>query len=109
MNDAFLDQTLDLTRAQVASARQPGLEHLKGARSAEAAARNFEAFFIARMLDQVFEGVETDGLFGGGQGEKVWRSMLNQEYGKVIAKQKGVGIADMVQAEILKIQEDANQ
>lgn len=109
MNDAFLDQALDLNRAQIASSRRPDLSHLKGARSADAAAQNFEAFFLARMLDQMFEGVETGGLFGGGQGERVWRSMLNQEYGKVIAKQGGVGIADMVKAEILKLQEDAQR
>ena len=46
------------------------------------------------------------GLFGGGQGEKIYRSMMVQEYGKAVAKAGGVGIADAVQREILKMQEN---
>jgi Rod binding domain-containing protein len=44
-------------------------------------------------------------MFGGGQGEKVFRSLLFQEYGKQTAKAGGIGIADMVQKEILRLQE----
>ena len=53
----------------------------------------------------MFAGVKTDGPFGGGQGEKVFRSMLVQEYGKAAAKAGGFGLADEVQREILSLQE----
>jgi Rod binding domain-containing protein len=50
--------------------------------------------------------VDTEGLFGGGQSEKIFRSMMVDEYGKAIAQAGGVGIADAVQREILKMQEN---
>jgi Rod binding domain-containing protein len=68
-------------------------------------AEDFEAFFISMYLESMFSGVETDGPFGGGQAEGVYRSMLNQEVGKSIAKTGGIGIADNVLREIIKMQE----
>ena len=53
----------------------------------------------------MFAGIRTDGTFGGGQGENVYRSMMMQEYGKVVAKGSGIGIADSVYRSILQIQE----
>ena len=69
------------------------------------AAEEFESFFLARMLDDMFSGLKTDGLFGGGQGETMYRGLLNEQYGKVIADAGGGGIADTVFREILKLQE----
>jgi Rod binding domain-containing protein len=71
----------------------------------DAAAQEFEAVFISQMLTQMWAGVETDGMFGGGHAEDIYRSLLIDEYGKVIAKQGGLGIADHVKAEMLAIQE----
>jgi len=69
-------------------------------------AQEFEAMFISEMLSPVFESLDTGGLFGGGQGEKIYRSMMVQEYGKAIAQAGGIGIADTVQSEILRMQEN---
>jgi len=69
------------------------------------AAEQFEAVFIAQMLAPMLEGLETDGIFGGGSGEQVYRSMLVEEYGKAIARSGGLGIADQVERELLKLQE----
>ncbi|MEE8549613.1 MAG: rod-binding protein [Alphaproteobacteria bacterium] len=75
------------------------------AAEARKAAEDFEAFFLAQFIDRMFADLPTDGMFGGGQGEKVFRSLLSQEYGKVMARTGGVGIADSVYREILKHQE----
>ncbi len=69
------------------------------------ASEEFEALFISEMLAPVFEGLQTEGMFGGGQGEEIYRSLMVQEYGKAIAKAGGIGIADTVQREILRMQE----
>ena len=69
------------------------------------AAEEFEAVFLSQMLAPMFEGLETDELFGGGPGEDIYRSILVEEYGKAIARSGGVGIADAVQREILRLQE----
>ncbi len=44
-------------------------------------------------------------MFGGGQSEKVYRSMLNQYYAEAVSKRGGIGIADAVYSEILKLQQ----
>ncbi|MCE2510746.1 MAG: rod-binding protein [Alphaproteobacteria bacterium] len=73
--------------------------------AARRAAEDFESFFIAQMVGTMFANLKTDGPFGGGFGETIYRSMLADEYGKVMSRRGGVGIADAVEREILKLQE----
>ncbi|HXQ50992.1 MAG TPA: rod-binding protein [Stellaceae bacterium] len=73
--------------------------------AARKAAQDFESFFLSQSFESMFDGVDTKGLFGGGEGENIYRSLLLQEYSKVAAKSGGVGIADAVQREILRQQE----
>lgn len=68
-------------------------------------AEDFEAFFLSQFIENMFAGVKTDSQFGGGQGEDIFRSVLTQEYGKVMARNGGIGIADSVYREIIKLQE----
>lgn len=73
-------------------------------------AQDFEAVFLGQMLTPMFESLETDGLFGGGSGERMYRSLLVEEYGKALARSGGVGIADAVTRQVLAQQEiDARQ
>lgn len=72
---------------------------------AREAAQEFEAVFLAQMVSHMFAGIKTDKNFGGGSSEDIYRSMMAQEYGKTLAKAGGIGIADQVMAEIIRIQE----
>ena len=69
------------------------------------AAQDFEAVFLSQMLESMFKGIKTDGPFGGGHAEEMMRSFMLQEYGKVMAANGGVGIADAVKRELLHAQE----
>jgi Rod binding domain-containing protein len=71
---------------------------------AEAVAQEFERMFVAEMLQPMFAGIDTDGPFGGGQAEDVFRPMLLDRYADAVAKAGGVGIADAVLKEILRLQ-----
>ncbi len=73
------------------------------------AAEEFEAVFIAQMMAPMFQGLETDELFGGGPGEDIYRSVLVEEYGKSIARAGGIGLSDAIQREILRLQEASQQ
>lgn len=73
--------------------------------AARRAAEEFESFFVARMLEHMFDGVSTEPPFGGGNGEKIWRSFLIEEYGGLIARTGGLGIADAVERQLLRVQE----
>lgn len=69
------------------------------------AAQDFEAFFITHSFSEMASDIEPDSLFGGGEGEGIFKTMLYNEYGKLAAKTQGVGIADQVQRELLHLQE----
>lgn len=70
-------------------------------------AEDFEASFLSQMLKPMFEGLQTDGPFGGGEGETTWRSFLIDAMAKQAVKAGGIGMADTVMAEMLKMQEQA--
>ena len=67
-------------------------------------AKKFEASFLGIMLQQMFEGVETSAPFGGGPGEAMFKSFMTEAIAKQTAKHGGLGIGDMVQREMLKLQ-----
>jgi Rod binding domain-containing protein len=52
----------------------------------------------------MFEGVSTDGPFGGGQGEGAFRSFLMDAFAQQISKSGGIGVGAAVQREMLKMQ-----
>jgi Rod binding domain-containing protein len=68
-------------------------------------AENFEAFFLGQMLQPMFSSIEPAKPFGGGHAEKIWKSFMVDEVGKSMAKNGGIGIADMIQRDLLKMQE----
>ncbi len=68
------------------------------------AAQKFEAQFLSSMLQQMFAGVQTDGPFGGGLGEEMFRSIMTEAMADKMTKSGGIGLADTVQREILKMQ-----
>lgn len=72
---------------------------------AKEAAEDFEAFFMTKMMESMYEGVSTDGMFGGGHAEKIYRSMLLTEYGKIMAKTGTIGISDSIMDSIIQMQE----
>jgi Rod binding domain-containing protein len=69
--------------------------------------KQFEAMFMTQMLNHMFTGMDQEnGLFGGGHAEAMFRPMLLEEYGKMIANRgNGIGIADQVTRVMLSQQE----
>lgn len=67
-------------------------------------AEEFEAVFLAEMLAPMFENLDTEGLGGGGEGERMFRPMLVEQYANAIAQAGGVGLADTVIRELMRLQ-----
>ena len=67
--------------------------------------QDFEAVFVSQMLQPMFANLGAEKPFGGGSSEGMWRSMQVEEYGKAIVKSGGIGVADSVYREMLKMQE----
>jgi flagellar protein FlgJ len=73
-------------------------------RRIEDTAKSFEGQLIGLLMQPMFEGLQTDGPFGGGNGESAWRGMLVEAIGKQVSKSGGVGLAAPVTREMLTMQ-----
>ncbi len=72
-------------------------------------AQDFESMFLEQTLERLFASGGPEGPLGdNGMGGEVYRSMLVKEYAGNIARSGGVGIADQVYREILKLQESSH-
>jgi peptidoglycan hydrolase FlgJ len=70
----------------------------------KAVARQFEAVFIGQMTKIMMDTVPTDGPFGGGHGEEMFRGIMAEQMGDAIAKRGGIGLTPVVMGQILKMQ-----
>lgn len=80
---------------------------IKSASKAKAwkTATEFESMFLENSLDRLTQSDGTEGPLGeNGTGGGVYRSMLTKEYATQIVKSGGVGIADSIFREIMKMQ-----
>lgn len=72
--------------------------------------QDFEALFIGMMLKSMRATVGKDSLTGGGHGEEVYRSMLDQEYAQEAAKGGALGLCRGLEEQLARHigQSDAN-
>lgn len=67
-------------------------------------AKDFEGSFLTVMLGQMMKDVKVSEPFGGGEGEDMFKSFMNEAMAKQVVKSGGLGIADDVAKEMLKLQ-----
>lgn len=84
-----------------AAAKGKGVDEAK----IDEVSKEFEAQFISSMLENMFATVDTNPVLGGGEGEQMYKSLLVDEYGKLISRAGGVGVADHVKREMIRMQE----
>jgi Rod binding domain-containing protein len=92
---AATSDTGNLSPAQIAKVRQ--------------SAQSFEAMALGQLLQPMFNTVDTSkGMFGGGVGEATWKPMMVDEMAKAMARTGGVGIADAVFKEMIRMEAAKN-
>lgn len=91
-----------------ATAVEPVLQE-KDKLAAKKVARDFESVFIGMMFKSMRETVGKDSLTGGGHGEEMYRSMLDQEYAKAACEGRGMGLAGLIEKELLKTVHSADK
>lgn len=72
---------------------------------AAAAARAFEGLLLGELSRMMFETSASDGLFGGGEAEGIYRSMFAEHVGAAMASRGGLGLVPGLTAEILALQQ----
>ena len=71
-----------------------------------AKAEELEATFLSEMLAHSGLG-ETQGSFGGGEGEAQFSSFLRQEQARLIVQHGGLGLAELIFNSMVKAEDDA--
>ena len=66
------------------------------------AAIEFQSLFVEMMLKSMRETAKQDKLTGGGHGEEVYSSMLDREYAVEISKRGNLGLAEIVEKQLLE-------
>lgn len=64
-------------------------------------AEDFESLFLNIVLKSMRNTVPKEGLISGGNAEEVYRSMLDDEYSKLMASQRHTGLADHIEKFLL--------
>ncbi len=70
----------------------------------EEAAKEFESVFLAQMMEHMFAEVDFDPS-SEGPGDDIYKSLLIDEYSKLMSRSGGIGVADHVKREMLRMQE----
>lgn len=103
-----MDATTAASTAQMAAQAPRPLAAKAGTpEQARALGKQFESMFVTQMLNHMFTGLEGENsYFGGGHAEGMFRPMLMEEYGKMIANRgNGIGLAEQVTKMLLSQQE----
>jgi Rod binding domain-containing protein len=103
MNDGatFIQAQTAVAQAKAA----PRIGNVTNMDQARKVAEDFESYFLGQILQPLFANFAAEEPFGGGPSEEIWRSMQVDEYGKALARSGGIGIADHVFEQILRLQE----
>lgn len=77
----------------------------KQRQQAKKVSQDFEALFVGMMMKSMRSTVGKDKLTGGGHGDEVYQSMLDQEYAAASVKRGGgLGIAKIIEKDIIRQQ-----
>lgn len=72
-------------------------------------AKELEGVFLNTLMKQMFSGIKTDqSSFGGGFAEETWRGMQAEQVAGSLAEQGGIGLADNLMSDLLRLQEATN-
>jgi len=100
--------TLQSAQTQAATAQQNQATSALTGKTGKSNAKlglDFETMCLTNLLSPMFEGLKTDGPFGGGSAEETMRSFYIGAMAKEMAQRGGIGISDMMQSQLLKLQE----
>jgi flagellar protein FlgJ len=83
---------------QLSSPAQMG--HLKSQ------AQELEGIFLNTLMKEMFSSLHSDSdAMGGGFAEDTWRGMQAEQMSNAVSEAGGIGLADSIMGDLLKIQE----
>ena len=100
-------KAIDLGTAQFHLNKSKDINQLAERKAKDAAeikklSQDFEAIFLQIVLKSMRDSVQKSGLVDGGNGEEIFKSMLDSEYSKSMAKQGSSGLAKSIESFLLE-------
>ena len=65
--------------------------------------RDFESLFVNYLMQKMRDTIPENSLFGGGQAEKIYTSMLDSEVAKSVSQHRGIGLAALMYAQMSSV------
>ncbi len=70
---------------------------------------DLEGVFLTTLMKEMFSTIKTDEAnFGGGFAEETWRGMQAEQFAGALAQTGGIGLADQLMGDLLRLQEASN-
>ena len=67
---------------------------------------DLESMFLNTLMKEMFSSIKTDeASFGGGFAEETWRGMQAEQFAGALAESGGIGLADQLMGDLLRLQE----
>lgn len=63
-------------------------------------AKELEGVFLSIMIEPMFPDGEESNLYGGKESARVFKTLMVQEYGKILANAGGIGLAPGIEKQI---------
>jgi flagellar protein FlgJ len=83
--------------------KTPGYERL------HKQAVELEGVFLNTLMKEMFSSIDTsEESFGGGFAEETWRGMQAEQFANTLAEKGGIGLADNLMSDLLRMQEASN-
>lgn len=71
-----------------------------------AQAEELEGVFLNTLMKEMFASLHSDSeAMGGGFGEDTWRGMQAEQMAEAVARAGGIGLADAIMSDLLRLQE----
>jgi flagellar protein FlgJ len=68
-----------------------------------------EGVFLNTLMKEMFSSIDTsEESFGGGFAEETWRGMQAEQFAGALAEKGGIGLADQLMGDLLRLQEASN-
>ena len=84
-------------------------ENLQNVDQIKKLSEEFEAIFLEIVLKSMRDSVQKSDFIDGGNGEEIFRSMLDSEYSKSLASQRSTGLAESIEKHLLGLIENPEQ
>lgn len=65
------------------------------------ASQKFEALFLTMLFSEMRKAMAPEGFFGTGSGSDIFQSMMEQNFGELIARREQFGIAKLLEKQLL--------